>query len=273
MDWEAGETAGDCVRRGGDLTPEQITANVAADIMDADDPFSPMTITEANQTILELTGERVTISDITSRIIRVDYFAVPNTTTILCAITLDNGQTAVGKSSCIDPENYVIPLGQKLAFDEAMERAMEMLDFLAAETRFIDGKPYSPEINRAPPPLPEPPVFQVSEVAEICHEANRAICGLLEEDQPPWAEAAEWQKSSALDGVIHTLKNPGAKPSDSHENWMRLKTLEGWTYGEKKDSGAKKHPCMVPYEKLPREQQAKDHLFQAIVNALRSFVT
>lgn len=29
----------------------------------------------------------------------------------------------------------------------------------------------------------------------------------------------------------------------------------------------------MPYDKLPPEQQAKDHLFRAIVHALRPFIT
>jgi hypothetical protein len=35
-----------------------------------------------------------------------------------------------------------------------------------------------------------------------------------------------------------------------------------------KDPEKKEHPCFVPYESLPAEQQAKDHLFKGIVAAL-----
>ena len=40
-------------------------------------------------------------------------------------------------------------------------------------------------------------------------------------------------------------------------------------YGPVKDLDAKQHPCMVPFEQLPVEQQAKDYIFRAVVHALR----
>jgi ryanodine receptor 2 len=49
---------------------------------------------------------------------------------------------------------------------------------------------------------------------------------------------------------------------------MRLKLEAGWTYGETKDPVLKKHPALVPWEKLPPETKAKDAVFTAIVKAL-----
>jgi hypothetical protein len=43
---------------------------------------------------------------------------------------------------------------------------------------------------------------------------------------------------------------------------------DGWRYGEAKDEGAKTHPCPVPFAELPEDQQRKDALFVAIVQAL-----
>ena len=40
-------------------------------------------------------------------------------------------------------------------------------------------------------------------------------------------------------------------------------------YGEEKDPERKVHPCMVPFNELPREQQAKDFIFRAVVHALK----
>jgi hypothetical protein len=44
-------------------------------------------------------------------------------------------------------------------------------------------------------------------------------------------------------------------------------------YGEVKDAEKKTHPCIVPYKDLPPEQQAKDHLFKAVVSALAPLLT
>jgi len=53
-----------------------------------------------------------------------------------------------------------------------------------------------------------------------------------------------------------------------HEANRALCAGLGWKYGAVKDADKKEHPCFVPYEELPKEQQAKDHLFKATVSAL-----
>ena len=110
------------------------------------------------------------------------------------------------------------------------------------------------------------------QVAAICHEANRRYCTSIGDDsQPEWEEAPDWQKDSAVAGVEFVLDNPDAPPSASHESWLAVKEADGWKYGEVKDPEKKEHPCYVPYEQLPEEQKAKDHLFKAIVEALKPF--
>lgn len=113
----------------------------------------------------------------------------------------------------------------------------------------------------------------VEQIAEVCHETNRAYCATLgDNSQLPWAEAPEWQRTSAVNGVRFHLDNPNAKPSHSHESWLAEKEAGGWKYGPVKDPEKKEHPCFVPYEELPGEQKAKDALFIGVVHALRSMV-
>lgn len=111
-------------------------------------------------------------------------------------------------------------------------------------------------------------LFTIEEIAEVCHEANRVLQRHLNEDavSPRWAEAPEWQRESAIDGVRNA--RAGASPEESHLNWLEFKEKDGWVYGETKDEDAKTHPCMVPYDELPPEQRSKDALFTSIVRAL-----
>ena len=105
----------------------------------------------------------------------------------------------------------------------------------------------------------------------MCHEANRGYCKAIgDNSQLPWDEAPQWAKTSAINGVRFHLDNPNAGPSGSHENWLKEKEKEGWKYGEVKDPEKKEHPCFVPYDQLPKEQQAKDYIFTAIVKTLSS---
>ncbi len=105
--------------------------------------------------------------------------------------------------------------------------------------------------------------------ARVCHEANRAWCEAHGDmSQPSWDEAPAWQKESALQGVTFHIAHPDAGDSASHDNWMRQKVADGWVYGEIKDPIGKTHPCMVPFNELPVEQQVKDAIFRAIVHAI-----
>lgn len=108
-------------------------------------------------------------------------------------------------------------------------------------------------------------------IARVCHEVNREYCCALGDiSQPTWGNAPQWQKDSALLGVKLHLDNPLASPAASHESWMAQKVADGWVYGEVKDADAKTHPCIVPFDSLGREQQAKDFIFRAIVHALNA---
>lgn len=109
------------------------------------------------------------------------------------------------------------------------------------------------------------------DIARICHEANAALCQAFgDNSQPSWDQAPQWQRDSALIGVSLHLGNPDLGPQASHESWMANKLEAGWHYGPVKDPELKTHPCIVAFDQLPAEQQAKDFVFRAIVHAAAS---
>ena len=111
-------------------------------------------------------------------------------------------------------------------------------------------------------------------IARVAHEVNKAYCEALGDfSQPIWEDAPDWQQASALSGVSLHLASPSAGPQASHEHWMAQKINEGWTYGPEKRPDLKQHPCLVPFDQLPREQQAKDFIFRAVVHALAEAAT
>jgi len=114
-----------------------------------------------------------------------------------------------------------------------------------------------------------PDFAKMNTIARVCHEVNRAYCQALGDDsQLPWEEAPAWQRESARMGVdLHLMGDFG--PEASHIAWMKNKLDEGWVYGEVKDPEKKTHHCLVSFDELPREQQAKDFIFRAVVHALR----
>lgn len=108
------------------------------------------------------------------------------------------------------------------------------------------------------------------EIARVAHEVNRAYCQALgDNSQPAWEDAPQWQRDSAALGVdLHTSGDHG--PEASHASWMAQKVAEGWVYGPEKKPELKQHHCIVPFEDLPIEQQAKDFISRGVVHALRS---
>lgn len=111
--------------------------------------------------------------------------------------------------------------------------------------------------------------WKLEGAARAAHEANRAYALTLGDDShASWDDAPEDQKSSARAGVQAIYDNPGMTPVDAHAAWAAHKRASGWVYGESKDSIAKTHPCLVEWEQLPHEQQAKDSLYIRVVKAM-----
>lgn len=91
---------------------------------------------EACETLLKgLPGERVTPSYMLSRVKYVDYYALPNSTTTVCRIALDNGYSVLGESACVDPVGYNPEVGKRIAYDRAFQSLWPLFGFLLAERR------------------------------------------------------------------------------------------------------------------------------------------
>lgn len=110
----------------------------------------------------------------------------------------------------------------------------------------------------------------IQEIACLAHEINRIYCmSLGDYFQPTWALAPAWQKESVIQGVKNVISQVETiTPEKSHENWAKMKIMDGWTYGPEKDPAKKTHPCLVPYDELPLEQRIKDELFVTTVRHL-----
>lgn len=108
------------------------------------------------------------------------------------------------------------------------------------------------------------------EIAEICHEANRAYCHIINDAMPAraWDDETDTLRESAIHGVQAIIKNPVITPEQLHEKWLADKRGTGWVWGPNKDEKMKTHPCFLPYAELPAEQKVKDHLFRAIALTL-----
>jgi hypothetical protein len=112
-----------------------------------------------------------------------------------------------------------------------------------------------------------------ADIAQVAHEVNKAYCEAIgDKSQTSWEDAPAWQKESAVLGVMFHVENPDAGPEASHNSWLKEKLENGWRLGHVKDANEKTHPCILPFQDLPKEQQAKDFLFRQVVHSLKKFL-
>ena len=103
-------------------------------------------------------------------------------------------------------------------------------------------------------------------VARMAHEMLRAWCELNgDRSLRRWEDAPAWQRDSTRDTVRFFSDHPGADDGAMHEAWLDQKRRAGWTLGPVKDAERKRHPCMVPFDQLPAEQQFKDRLLRMVI--------
>ena len=88
-------------------------------------------------------------------------------------------------------------------------------------------------------------------------------------DNFEWDDVDLEYRRSIENAIKNELDSPAKEPSDSHNRWLKARLDDGWTYGPVKSQKHKTHPCMIPYEDLPRAQQFKDELFSCMVALLK----
>lgn len=110
---------------------------------------------------------------------------------------------------------------------------------------------------------------EVLRIAKTCHQVNKSFCEFIgDSTQVNWEDAPDWQKDSAVKGVKFVIENPDADNFATHNSWLKEKEAAGWTFGIVKNVETKEHPCILPYDELPKSQRFKDELFRTIVKSL-----
>lgn len=119
----------------------------------------------------------------------------------------------------------------------------------------------------------KPLQLTLSDVARICHEANRAYRATQgDESRLSWEESPIALHLAVVQGVQNALKHPDLTPEQSHENWMTAYAANGWTYGETEDRVKKTHPCFLPWHELSEFHRRKDILFLSIVRTFQGSI-
>jgi len=75
----------------------------------------------------------VTMQGILDKIRGATYTLLPNGRTTICQLTMDNGFTIEGQSACVSPHNYNKFLGEKYAYEDALNNVWKFEGYLLAE--------------------------------------------------------------------------------------------------------------------------------------------
>lgn len=77
-----------------------------------------------------LNAPRLTPDHIDGCIKYVEYWRVPNTTSTVCAMILQNNFVVIGKSAAASMENFDEEIGKKIAYDDAREQIWMLEGYL-----------------------------------------------------------------------------------------------------------------------------------------------
>lgn len=82
---------------------------------------------------------RVTMTDIMGKVKSTEYIRLKDGVTTICNITLQNGFSVRGESACVDPGQFNLALGEKIAFDNAIDKIWLLEGYLLKQRRHEAG--------------------------------------------------------------------------------------------------------------------------------------
>ena len=81
---------------------------------------------------------RVTEADVAAAIVKTEYVVLPDGRTTIAMLTLDNGFTVRGESSCVCVENFDYAKGEHYALEKAKDEVWQLLGFRLADQLWRD---------------------------------------------------------------------------------------------------------------------------------------
>lgn len=82
----------------------------------------------------------VSLNDIEAKVTRTVFSVLPDTTTTICQLFMENGYVVLGTSACVDKTKYNQALGEKFAYEDAINKAWPLEGYLLAEEIFQRSK-------------------------------------------------------------------------------------------------------------------------------------
>lgn len=89
----------------------------------------------------------------------------------------------------------------------------------------------------------------------------------------PWSKRDDAFRAQFIDITAKMMSDERYRdPEEAHDSWWDAYKELGWTYGPVRDTEAKAHPDMVPFEELGWEERIKDAVWIALCEIARQFI-
>ena len=79
----------------------------------------------------------VTLNGMLEKVVKTVYTVLPDTTTTVCQLFMQNGYVVLGTSGCVDPKNFNRAIGEKFAYEKAIDALWPLEGYLLAERRSL----------------------------------------------------------------------------------------------------------------------------------------
>jgi len=83
---------------------------------------------------------QVTAEALAAKIVDVQYVVMPNGRTTICQLTMENGFTVGGESSCASVEKFNAQIGREYSYKSALDKAWAFETYLLAEDRHRESR-------------------------------------------------------------------------------------------------------------------------------------
>ena len=81
--------------------------------------------------------KKVTLNEIQDKVKKTVYTVLSDTTTTVCQLFMQNGYVIMGTSACVDPASFNQALGEKYAYEDAINKAWPLEGYLLAQEIFL----------------------------------------------------------------------------------------------------------------------------------------
>lgn len=108
----------------------------------------------------------------------------------------------------------------------------------------------------------------IYKIAQECHKMHNLICKSQGEPTREWSDLPKAHIDTITSSIQLIQEGKVNDPKDSHNNFMRKKLDDGWTWGEKWCDVNKTNPRLCLFENMTPINLLKEEVFIATVKML-----